>query len=240
MMSKYILTGHNLRVQVGKDKTILDIPEFYLEAGETLALIGPNGAGKSTLIQVLALLKMCSTGYLEFKGKLVTRRDLLALRRQMAVVFQEPLLLDTTVYENVAIGLKIRGVEKGSIRAKVEEWLERFGIRELAQRSSRYLSGGEAQRVSLARAFVLEPKVLFLDEPFSSLDTPTRATLMEELEALLRSTGISTVFVTHNYPEVEALAQRVLVIQDGKLINQGTPKEVFSGSNSRWFSLNLA
>ena len=225
-MSNNILTGHNLLVQVRKQKTILDIPEFYLGTGETLALIGPNGAGKSTLIQVLALLRFSSSGYLEFKGKRVNRRDVLALRRQMAVVFQESLLLDTTVFENVALGLKIRGMSYQLIRTRVEEWLERLGIQELAQRSSRFLSGGEAQRVSLARAFVLEPKILFLDEPFSSLDTPTRTSLVEELRELLHTTRVSTVFVTHNYPEAQVLANRVMEMENGKLINQGTPKEV--------------
>ncbi|MGI6647747.1 MAG: energy-coupling factor ABC transporter ATP-binding protein [Bacillota bacterium] len=229
-MIEKILKGYNLQIILPKQKkTILNIPEFHLDSGEILALVGPNGAGKSTLIKVLALLSFPSPeGYIEFRGERVTKHQVLSLRRRMAVVFQEPLLLDTTVFENVAVGLKIRGVSAQSIKPRVNEWLERLGIAHLARRSSRYLSGGEAQRVSLARAFVLEPEVLFLDEPFSSLDTPTRVLLIKELKELLLATKVSTVMVSHNYAEVQSLADRVLVMQDGQVINQGKPDSIFT------------
>jgi tungstate transport system ATP-binding protein len=145
----------------------------------------------------------------------------------MAVVFQEPLLLNTTVYENVATGLKLRGVPRQEIKKRVDRWLELLGIAHLAGRRSHQLSGGEAQRVSLARAFALEPNVLFLDEPFSALDFPTRLSLLNELDRLLKDTGIAAIFVTHDFSEVPYLTDRVAVLKNGRLVKTGTFEEIF-------------
>ncbi|MGB9804630.1 ABC transporter ATP-binding protein, partial [Desulfofundulus sp.] len=156
-----------------------------------------------------------------------TPRSALAIRRRMAVVFQEPLLLKTTVYENVATGLKLRGIPQGEIKKRVDRWLELLGIAHLAGRRSHQLSGGEAQRVSLARAFALEPDVLFLDEPFSALDFPTRLSLLNELDRLLKNTGIAAIFVTHDFSEVPYLTDRVAVLKNGRLVKKGTFEEIF-------------
>ena len=167
-MKDGIIEASKIKLQKSK-KEILDVEHFQLAQGEVRAVIGPNGAGKSTLLQVLALLQRPSSGQLFFRGEIVNSKNILSIRRRMAVVFQEALLLDTTVYKNVASGLQIRGHRKKEIDGLVWEWLERLGIRSLAHRPARFLSGGESQRVSLARAFALEPEVLFLDEPFSPL-----------------------------------------------------------------------
>lgn len=207
---------------------ILDVSNFSLKKGEVMALIGPNGAGKSSLLQVLALLQRPTAGNLSICGVAVDSKNKLDLRRRMAVAFQEPLLLDTTVYKNVAAGLLIRGFRKDQVKGRVREWLEKFGISSLAHRSARFLSGGESQRVNLARAFALDPEVLFLDEPFSALDYPTRRSLIADLGQILKTTGVSTVFVTHDHNEIPPLAGMVSVMQEGRIVQCCSPQELFS------------
>ena len=210
-----------------RDREVIRVVELDVVEGEVLAVIGPNGAGKSTLLQVMGLLLRPARGEVLFEGRPVRGREL-ALRRRMAVMLQEPLLLRRSVAENVEIGLGLRGVPRGERKARVERWLRRFGVAHLAGRSARKLSGGEAHRVSLARAFALEPEVLLLDEPFSALDQPTREALLEELAQVLRETGITTVFVTHDRNEALRLGTRVAVIVAGELRQVGPTAEVFA------------
>ena len=207
-------------------RTIVDVPALDVAAGEVLAIIGPNGAGKSTLLLHLAMLERPTAGELRFDGEPVHGREL-ALRRRTAVVFQEPLLLDRTVLSNVETGMRLRGVPKRERRARAERWLARFGVGALVERSPRTLSGGEAQRVSLARAFALEPELLLLDEPFSALDSPTRAALTDDVAAVLAESRLTVVLVTHDHDEAARLADRVAVMIDGRLRQIGTPAAVF-------------
>ena len=144
------------------------------------------------------------------------------------MVFQEPLLFDTTVFENVASGLKIRGIEKEEIRQQVMENLDRFGIAHLIHRSARTLSGGEAQRTSLARAFAIAPEILFLDEPFSALDPPSRESLIEDTERILRETRTTAIFATHDRLEALRLSDRIGVMNGGKIVQIGPPDEVMN------------
>ncbi len=197
--------------------------------GEVLTLLGPNGAGKSTLLHVIGLLRRPNSGTVYFHGQPVPwGSGLLALRRRMATVFQQPLLLDTTAGENVALGLKLRGMPGKEARRRAGYWMERLGVAALADRPARQISGGEAQRVSLARALVLDPEVLLLDEPMADLDAPTRLALADELKALLQDTGTTTVFVTHDRTEALQLSDRVAVLARGRLLQLGTPEEVFN------------
>jgi tungstate transport system ATP-binding protein len=209
--------------------TLLSVPSLEIKQGEILTLIGPNGAGKSTLLQTLACLREPVSGVLRFAGHRVDLRNPpLSFRRRLAVVFQEPLLFDTTVAENVASGLKLRGTEKKAIQRRVAPWLERLEISHLAKRQARTLSGGEAQRTSLARAFVLNPDLLLLDEPFSALDPLTREALTETFHTLQRHTQVTTLFVTHDRLEAVRLGDRVAVMNRGEILQIGTPEEVFS------------
>jgi len=144
------------------------------------------------------------------------------------MVFQDPLLFDTTVFENVSSGLRIRGMRKEEINRIVEENLERFGIPHLLQRSARKISGGEAQRVALARAFATQPEILFLDEPFASLDPPTRESLLTDLEAILRQTGTTTLMATHDRMEALRFSDRIAVMIQGKIFQVGPPYEVMN------------
>ncbi len=209
-------------------REILNIDHFILKKGEVLALIGPNGSGKSTLLRTLALIDRPSAGVIDFNGERVyPNGNMLAIRRRMAMVFQETLLLDTTVYRNIMIALRIRGVTGQEASARTEEWLNRFGIPHLARRLSRKLSGGEGQRANLARAFALKPEVLFLDEPFSALDYPTRMALLDEMGQILKNTNMTTLFVTHDYAEIPYLASTVSVMFGGKIKKTSTVNEIF-------------
>jgi tungstate transport system ATP-binding protein len=221
--------AEGLTVRYG-GRPVLEGVGLSLQPGRTLALLGPNGSGKSTLLRVLALLERPDAGRLTLLGQQVSAHPAsrLALRRRMATVFQAPLLTDATVAENVALGLRFRGVTGSGASARVTRWLERFGIGHLARQRARTLSGGEAQRASLARAFVVEPELLFLDEPFASLDLYGREVLALELEAILRESKIATVLVTHERAEAMMLGDEVAVLLSGGLAQQGPTRAVLS------------
>ncbi|MEX2238446.1 MAG: ABC transporter ATP-binding protein [Dehalococcoidia bacterium] len=218
------IEAHKLRVVRGGHE-ILSVGHLGVADGEVLAVIGPNGAGKSTLVQCLALLDSCE-GEVLLDGAPV--RDRLAARRRLAVVFQDPLLLNTSAVANVTAGLQFRGLPRGKRDAIAMRWLERFGVGQLARRAARSLSGGEAQRVALARAFALSPDVLFLDEPFGALDAPTREQLLDDLDSVLEESNPATIFVTHDRDEALRLGDRVAVLIGGRLRQLGTGSEVFS------------
>ena len=226
-MSEPALRARAVHVE-HRRRAILDVADLTVEDAETLSVVGPNGAGKSTLLRVLGLLETPSRGELWFRGEPVSREParLLALRRRMAIVFQDPLLCRTTVAANVALGLALRGVPRHERQLRVEEWLERFAIAHLADRPAQRISGGEAQRVSLARAFAIRPEILLLDEPFAALDAPSRQSLVEELHQLLRETHTTTVFVTHDRDEAFALGDRVAVLLGGEVAQIGAADEI--------------
>lgn len=197
-----------LRVRRG-GRLVLTLDHLTIEKGEILAVVGPNGAGKTTLLLTLAGLLRPEQGSICLEG----REDgygSLDYRRRLALVMQENLLLSRSVFENVALGLRFRHLPKQEVQRRVEEWLERLKIVHLAQRQAGELSGGEARRVALARAFVLEPELLLLDEPFSALDRPTRQRLQEDLKTILLASGTTTIFTTHSESEVRRLAERKL------------------------------
>lgn len=207
---------------------VLEVDRLVVETGKTLAVIGPNGAGKSTLLLAMAGLLPPTSGEIYVQGQPLQPAGLLAYRRRLGLVLQDALLLDTSVYNNIARGLRFRGLSKVEIKPRVEAWAERLGIAHLLQRPARRLSGGEAQRASLARAFVLQPDLLLLDEPFSALDAPTRSRLLSDLQALLGQTRITTVFITHDLDEALMLGDQVAVLLEGKLRQAGAPDQVFA------------
>ena len=208
---------------------VLDIPDLDIRDGEVFSLIGPNGSGKSSLLLVLACLLPWRRGFLLFKGSSITPGNgLMAYRRKIAMVFQEPLLFDATVSNNVAAGLKIRAMSRVDIHRIVTECLDRFGIGHLGERHARKLSGGEAQRTSLARAFAIHPEIIFLDEPFSSLDPPTREGLIDDLQRILKETSTTAVMATHDRLEALRLSDRMAVMKDGKIVQTGSPEAVMN------------
>ncbi|KAB2952982.1 ABC transporter ATP-binding protein [Heliorestis acidaminivorans] len=206
-------------------KRILSIPSLQINQGDHTALIGANGSGKSSLLKILSFLEKPTTGEVSLKT-VAERCSVIEKRRKMAVVFQEPLLLNMTVYDNIAYGLKLRGKKK-DVAEKVEYWLERLKIGHLKKRHPRNLSGGEAQRVSIARAMALDPQLLFLDEPFSALDAPTKGQLLEDLSAIVKKSKMTTLFVTHDFSEIPFMADKIIVLSEGEVVQQGTVEDIF-------------
>lgn len=227
-MTPTAITIESAEMHYGQ-KTVLRIAHLSIDKGEILAVIGPNGAGKSTLLQILGLLQRPAEGRLSFDGQEVTgSSDLVALRRRMALVFQEPLLFRGTVFDNVALGLRLRGVPKSEIKQRTELWLSKLKISHLAYQSVAKLSVGEAQRVNLARSLVLTPQVFLLDEPFASLDPPTQASMIEEFQNILAETKTTIIFVTQNRTEALMLSDRLAVVIHGQIRQLDRPEKVFS------------
>jgi tungstate transport system ATP-binding protein len=204
----------------------LRIRSMDIRRGETLAVVGPNGSGKSTFLLTLAHLLEPVRGSLAFEDRPLADWDDIAYRRQIAFVFQDPLLMDMTVRDNIALGLRFRGIDREEVRERVERWSRALGVHPLLERRAGRLSGGEAQRVSLARAFVLEPQLLLMDEPFSALDPPTRARMLADLSKLLAGDHRTAIIVTHDLNEAARLGDRVAVMIGGQLKQVGTPKQI--------------
>lgn len=224
------LALRDLRVRrAGRD--VLDVPHLEVAAGETLAVLGPNGAGKSTLLLAAALL-IPATGVVAIRGEEARRETHVRLRRQTATVFQDAALLDMTVRQNVEVALAIHGMPGAARRARAEEWLSRLGVAHLAGQRGHAVSGGEAQRVSLARAFAVRPRLLFLDEPFAGVDHATRAALTGELRALLAAEGTATLIATHDHSEALLLADRVAILDGGRPLQVGPANEVLARPGS--------
>jgi tungstate transport system ATP-binding protein len=222
-----LLELDGLRVARGGAR-VLDVPSFRLGGGERIALVGPNGSGKSTLLLALMGLLPREAGRVLFRGRAATcAAEAVALRRRMALVLQEPLLFDASVFDNVATGLRLRGVGRAEVRDRVHAVLARFHAVHLADRAARKLSGGEARRVSLARALVAEPEVVLLDEPFTGLDLPTRLAITDVLARALHEARVATILVTHDPAEASRLCDRVVVMEGGRIVERAPPGAVF-------------
>ncbi|WP_416149139.1 ATP-binding cassette domain-containing protein [Salipaludibacillus sp. HK11] len=215
------------------NKTIVTLDHLSLQQGQTIGIMGENGTGKSTLLKAMSLLEPPTNGTLIYKGKPIdTNKAPLHIRREWACVFQHSYRFIGTVYSNVEIGLKLRKIDKANRQKLVMNWLERFNISHLAYEQAYRLSGGEAQRMNLARAFVLEPSVLFLDEPFSALDFPTKITLLEELQQVLKETKITTFLISHDLTDIEFLSSHFLFINKGTVTDQGDITTVIQSPSS--------
>lgn len=213
---------------------LLNIPHFHLQAGEVVGIMGPSGSGKSLLMKTLGLLNPPTQGSIRLFGEEVTFRpsQLVAWRRRIALVFQEPLLFDASVGDNVALGLKLRRIPRNLIREKVKEYLSLLGIGSLAHRHPQSLSAPEACRVSLAQALVLEPEILLLDDPLAPLDQASRLNLLEELAAIIQQKHLTTVYATTDYSELSLLAHRAILLYQGAVIQEGTVRDVIDSPRS--------
>lgn len=215
-MSLYEL--RDVRVAYG-DRVVLDLPHLAIEAGRAYSLQGPNGAGKSTLLGILSFLNAPHHGEVRFGGGAVAWReaDLRLLRRKVGLVDQHPVMFSRSVRENVAYGLAIRGIEKNLRHRLAEEALDLVGLRHLADAYAPRLSGGETQRVAIARVLANRPEVLLLDEPTASVDTQNRV-IIEQVVAELRDRGETTIVLcTHNRSQAAALCPSVIYLEDGRL-----------------------
>jgi len=203
----------------------VDKVSFEVESGSLVALLGPSGSGKSTILRILAGLDSCDSGQVWFGDEKAT--DLHARSRSVGFVFQHyALFRHLTVQDNIAFGLDVRGVPKPQARARAQELLELVGLKGLGERYPAQLSGGQRQRVALARALAPDPKLLLLDEPFGAIDAKVREELREWIRKLHDEVGVTSIFVTHDQDEAFSVADRVLLINSGKLEQLGTPTEI--------------
>ena len=218
-----VLTMHNILVSRNGTDMVLDIADLTIKRGELLALVGPNGAGKSTLLQTINLLQGYQ-GDLRLFGVRPDKVTATDLRRRCSMVFQEALLLDGSVAENVAWPLRFRRVADAEIKSRVQQALIDFGCEHLSNRSAKHLSGGEAQRVCIARALATEPELLLLDEPFAALDIAIRSSLLEEIRSVAKRRGITVVLVSHSFSDVLDFAERAVVLIAGRIRQDNRPE----------------
>src|SRR5436305_9260296 len=217
------------------DAAAVDGLSLTVEKGEFVSLLGPSGCGKTTTLQMIAGFVEPTSGAVRLEG-----RDLLAMkpsRRGLGIVFQSYALFPhMTVAENVAFGLEMQGVAAAEHTRRVAETLELVGLGPFAGRFPRQLSGGQQQRVALARALVIRPQILLLDEPLSNLDAKLREEMQIELRQIQRTVGTTTILVTHDQAEAMALSDRIVVMNQGRAEQIGTPQETYEKPASAFVS----
>lgn len=209
----------------GDVDALIDV-SLEVHEGEFFTLLGPSGCGKTTLLRIIAGLELPDAGQIVLRGQNIT--SLPATKRQVNTVFQSYALFPhLSIFENVAFGLRSRKFPQNDVESRVNRRLEMLGLEEMAQRFPHQLSGGQQQRVALARALVNEPDVLLLDEPMSALDARLRAQVQVELRRLQRKLGQTFILVTHDQAEALVVSDRIAVMSEGRIIQYGTPKEVY-------------
>ena len=209
------------------NRLTLNINHLTIPSGELVAVAGLNGAGKSTLLQVINMLLPYQQGTLNMFGKAMNKQsEQDTARRQSSMMFQEMLLVNGTVYDNVALPLLFRKYPQAQIRELVMAALQTFQCQHLIRRQARQLSGGEAQRVGLARALVFQPRLLLLDEPFAALDAAARTAILSDLKQVAVQNKLTVVLISHNFNDVLNFADRVVVLAHGAVIQDDKPEAV--------------
>lgn len=207
--------------------------DLNIADGEYFVLLGPSGGGKTTLLRSIGGFIRPDSGSVNIKGQNVD--DLPPDRRPTSMVFQGfALFPHMNVSQNIGYGLKLKSIDKNIIENKVNKMMDLVGLKGLSNRMPHELSGGQQQRVQLARALILENDVLLLDEPLSALDAQLRKDMCIELKRLQKTVGISFVHVTHNQEEAMSVADRIAIIADGEMVEQGTPKEIYSNPKNKF------
>jgi tungstate transport system ATP-binding protein len=226
---EYIYRVSELYKKYG-DKTVLNINQLDINRSEITAIIGPSGAGKSTLMQILNFIEPPTEGRISFDGKDFSLLNSLKIetRREMVMVFQKPAVFNSSVFDNIAYGLSLRKLSKNIIKQRIDEIVDVIGLKDKLNQNAKTLSGGEAQRVAVARAIVLKPKVLLLDEPTANLD-PANITVIENLIKHANSNYKTTiVIVTHNMNQAKRLAHQVVFMLNGNVVECGEAGVIFS------------
>jgi putative spermidine/putrescine transport system ATP-binding protein len=229
-MSFLTLTG--IQKTYGANAVVRDF-DLSVERGEFVTFLGPSGCGKTTTLRMIAGFETPTEGSIRIDGRDVT--NLRANRRAIGMVFQAYALFpNMTVAQNIGFGLKVAGKPAAEIKARVGEMLAMIKLPHLAERFPYQLSGGQQQRVSLARALAPSPQILLLDEPLSALDARIRLSLREEIRALQRKLGITTIFVTHDQEEALSMSDRIVVMNEGAIEQVGTPSEIYNAPRTRF------
>lgn len=215
----------NVEIRYGDFVAVHDL-NMQIQEGEFFTFLGPSGCGKTTTLRAVAGFEKVSKGQIVAFGKDLS--GLLPEERNIGFVFQNYALFPSmNVYENIAFGLKARKLPKAEIDKKVRDIAEKTGITEHLNKKINELSGGQQQRIAIARAIVLQPKILLMDEPLSNLDAKLRVSTREEIRKLQKTFGITTIYVTHDQEEAMAISDRIAVFNVGKLEQIGTPKEIY-------------
>ncbi len=226
------LTLSHLKKSFGATQVVHDF-NMAIDKGEFISFLGPSGCGKTTVLRMIAGFETPSGGTIEIDGK--DQTSLKPNQRNIGMVFQAYALFpNMNVFDNVAFGLKIAGMPKVDIEARVKEMLALIHLEQLAERFPYQLSGGQQQRVALARALAPKPQVLLLDEPLSALDAKIRVSLREEIRQIQQKLGITTVFVTHDQEEALSISDRIVVMNAGKADQIGTPFEIYNRPTTRF------
>lgn len=202
----------NIRKQYA-DKIVLDIKELSIEEGKITGFIGPNGAGKSTLLSIMAGLDKGYLGDINYNGQMISNE----IYKKMTFVTQKPYLFRRSVFENIAYPLKLRNISKEKIRLLTEDIMTRLGIYNLRNKKAHLLSGGESQKVSLARALIFEPELLFLDEPTSNIDPESIKVMEREIQRFNKEKEATIVIVTHNIEQAKRLCDEIIYLEYGKV-----------------------
>ena len=212
---------------------VLNNINITIEQGEFFTLLGPSGCGKTTLLRILAGFIEPTEGSIFIGEKDITKIS--SEKRNMGVVFQNYALFpNLTARENIAYGLRVRKLPKQTIKEKCDYYMELAGLTEYENRRIHELSGGQQQRVAIARALVLEPQMLLLDEPMSNLDVALRVKMREEIRAIQKKIGITTLFITHDQQEALAVSDKIAVMKDGEVLQVGSPREVYNEPNQEF------
>ncbi len=217
------------------ERDILKNINIRVERGEVLALIGPTGAGKTTLLRLIDLIDTPTSGKILFNGidTAASEKSKLELRRRMAFVLQKPIVFNMTVYDNVAYGLRWRGLGKSHICTRVTDILEMVGLADYKNRNARTLSGGEVQRVAIARAIAIEPEVLLLDEPTANLDPVTSSKIEDLISGVIKRDAITVIMATHDMAQGQRLADKISVLVNGEILQTGGSRDIFTFPRNR-------
>jgi len=242
-MSKTIIKIKDIK-KIYNNKTVLDVDCLDFQEGKIYAIVGPNGSGKTTLLNILNLLDNPDKGQISFYDQEISNKsneDTLKIRRRMTLVNQNPFLFHSTVYDNIAYGLKIRSFSSTEQRIRIKKALNMVGLPGFEKRKVNQLSGGEAQRVVIARALVIEPEVLFLDEPTANIDQRHIDVVERIIKKINKETKTTVIFTTHDLSQAYRLANEVLSLLEGKVIKQ-VQENIFRGEiveedGLKWFKV---
>ncbi len=234
---EHIIKAKNIVKYYGQMK-VLDINEFKLHTGSFNFLLGPNGSGKTTLLNILSLVDNEFEGQLFYKERAIDKSDSLLLRKKFSVIWQDPYLFKGSVYTNIALPLKLRNVSGNEIRERINQLSRELEIAHLLNKKSNQLSGGEKQKVSIARALITKPELLFIDEPTTNLDTESNR-FYNDMFAELVNDNVTIFLITHDLEQVERLTGFASILRKGQIIDRGPVEDVINEENLSYERLKI-